>query len=149
MSRIVRAFSFLAVLLSAVPAAGFAATLDEELNRLEEQRYEALIGADWSALDALLGEEFFYNTASGASLTKPGLIDYLKSGAVKVRKAVREDTKVRLHGDIALVTGITHVDVTMKGEDKTLHSRYLHVWAKDGQSWKLVARQATYLPEKK
>jgi ketosteroid isomerase-like protein len=37
----------------------------------------------------------------------------------------------------------------LKGEDKVLHSRYLHVWVKKGDSWKLVARQATYLPDKK
>lgn len=149
MKNTMRAFWFLAVLLSAVPGAGLAASLEDELNLLEERRYEALIGADWPALEALLADDFLYNTAAGALLSKPGLIDYLKSGVVKVRKAVRDETQVRDHGDIALVTGVAHVDVTAKGEDKTLHSRYLHVWKRDGQSWKLLARQSTYLPEKK
>ena len=66
-----------------------------------------------------------------------------------MRRVTSDEATVRRYGEVALVTGTAHVDVTLKGEDKTLHSRYLHIWIKDGQDWKLVARQATYLPEKK
>jgi len=94
-----------------------------------------------------VGDEFLYNTnAGGASTTKSAFVDPMKSGA-----AVVEESDQRRgdggYGEVALVTGTAHVDVTLKGEDKTLHSRYLHL--EDGQDWKLVARQATYLPEKK
>ena len=149
MNRIASVLSLLAIVVALSPCASNAATVEEDLNVLENRRYDALIGGDWQALDALLADEFFYNTAAGASLTKSAFVDYMKSGAAVVRKAVREEAKVRDYGEVALVTGVAHVEVTLKGEDKTLHSRYLHVWAKDGQSWKLVARQATYLPEKK
>jgi ketosteroid isomerase-like protein len=141
--------AFFAVILATVAPIIPAAPVEDELNRLEEARYAALVGADWQALDALLADEFFYNTATGATLTKSAFVDYMRSGAAVVRKAVRDDTPVRAYGDVVLVTGIVHVDVTLKGEDKTLHSRYLHVWAKQGDSWRLAARQATYLPEKK
>jgi ketosteroid isomerase-like protein len=149
MQTIVRALFFYASLATAVPVIVSAATVEDELNQLEESRYAALIAGDWQALDALLADEFFYNTGTGASLTKSAFIEYMKSGAAVVKKAVREDSRVRVYGDAALVTGIAHVDVTVKGEEKTLHSRYLHVWTRQNQSWKLVARQATYLPEKK
>jgi hypothetical protein len=56
----------------------------------------------------------------------------MEAGAAKVKKAVREDTRIRLYGEVAVVTGISHVDVTLKREGKTLHSRYLHVWARPG-----------------
>jgi ketosteroid isomerase-like protein len=69
-----------------------------------------------------------------------------RSGTVKVHQANREEPTIRSYGDVVVVTGITHVDVTLNGEDKTLHSRYLHVWVKKENDWKLVARQATYLP---
>lgn len=140
--------SFIGVVML-LPRMALAATVEEELNVLEQKRYEALIGADWQALDTLLSDEFFYNTAAGLLLTKNTFIDFMKSGAAVVKKATREDAGVRQYGDVALVTGVAHVDVSVKGEDKTLHSRYLHVWVKDASGWKLVARQATYLPEKK
>jgi len=149
MNKTACALTFFMIFLPLVPRVGAAATVEEQLNVLEQRRYDALIGADWQALDKILGEEFFYNTAGGASMTKSAFLDLMKSGAAVVRKAARDEATVRQYGEVALVTGTAHVDVTLKGEDKTLHSRYLHVWQKDGQGWKLVARQATYLPEKK
>jgi ketosteroid isomerase-like protein len=149
MKTIVRALLLVVILVAAVPIIVNAATIEEELNQLEESRYAALIGGDWQALDALLSDQFFYNTAMGASLTKAAFIEYMQSGAAVVKKGVREESRVQVYGDVALVTGIAHVDVTVKGEDKVLHSRYLHVWTRQNQTWKLVARQATYLPEKK
>ena len=148
MNTIMRKLSFLAVLLTLIPNIAGAA-VDDEINSMEESRYAALIGKDWNALDAILADDFFYNTAGGAQMSKGEFTGLMQSGAAVVRKVVRENATVRPYGDVTLVTGIAHVDVTLKSEDKTLHSRYLHVWVKDGQGWKLVARQATYLPEKK
>ena len=148
MNTIMRKLSFLAVLLTLLPNIAVAA-VDDEINRMEESRYAALIGKDWKSLDAILADDFFYNTAGGAQMSKGEFVGLMQSGAAVVRKAVRENATVRSYGDVTLVTGVAHIDVTLKGEDKTLHSRYLHVWVKDRESWKLVARQATYLPEKK
>jgi len=149
MNRITSVLSLLTIVVALLPGAAISASIEEELNVLENRRYDAMIGADWQSLDALLADEFFYNTATGALMTKNAFIELLKSGTAVVKKAVRDEAKVRDFGDVALVTGVAHIDVKLRGEDKTLHSRYLHVWAKDGQSWKLIARQATYLPEKK
>jgi ketosteroid isomerase-like protein len=148
MNTIKRKMSFLAVLLTFIPAIAGAA-VDDEINRMEESRFAALIGKDWPALDAILADDFFYNTAGGAQMSKSEFIGLMQSGAAVVRKVERENATIRSYGDVRLVTGIAHIDVTLKGEDKSLHSRYLHVWVKDGKRWKLVARQATYLPEKK
>jgi len=148
MNSFVRMLALGAILFGAYPNFAISGT-EDDLNRLEEQRYAAAIVGDWPALDAILADEFYYNQASGNHVPKATYLEYLKTGAVKVKKAVRKDTQIKLYGDMAVVTGITDVDVTLKGEDKILHSRYLHVWAKKGQGWQLVARQATYLPEKK
>jgi ketosteroid isomerase-like protein len=68
------------------------------------------------------------------------------SGELKVNKAVGEGRDIRVYGDTAVVTGIVHVNATIKGEDRILHLRYLNVWVKRDGSWQLVARQATNLP---
>ena len=57
--------------------------------------------------------------------------------------------KIRVYGNTAVVTGMQHIDVTVKGADQTVHLRYLHVWVKESYAWKLVARQATNLPAQK
>lgn len=148
MSSLTRWLSLVAFLSMAVPRVALCGT-EEDINQLEEARYAALIAADWPAVDALLADEFFYNQGGGGSVTKAEFLAYMKAGDAKVRKVVREDALIRLYGDVAVVTGISHVEVTLKGEDKTLHSRYLHVWVKRGSGWQLAARQATYLPAQK
>jgi ketosteroid isomerase-like protein len=148
MSAVHRLLAVFVVLVGVHPNVALCSP-EEDLNQLEDKRYTALIERDWGTVDALLADEFFYNQGGGGSVTKAGFLGYMKAGDAKVRKAVRENTDIRLYGDTAVVTGIAHVDVTLKGEDKVLHSRYLHVWVKKGDSWKLVARQATYLPDKK
>ena len=148
MNKLAGALSFAAIFMALFPRIGAAANAEEDLNAFEQIRYEVLIENDWPTLDTLLSDEFVYNTAGGVSMTKSAFIDLMKSGAVIVRKAVREESVVHDYGELAVVTGVVHVDVTVKGEDKTIHSRYLDVWIRKGQGWKLVARQATYLPEK-
>lgn len=136
-----------ALLLS--PLAAVAGVVEEELDRIDDQWHQALVDRNWQGLAAMLADRFFYNTTAGTSLTRDAFLAHLKSGAVVVRRAVRDQTVVRDHGQLALVTGLATVDATVDGQDRTLRSRYLHVWANEAQGWRLVARQATYLAEKK
>lgn len=150
----------------AYPAAGLCGD-KEELAQLEQKRYDALIAGDFAAYDALLGDEFFHNHVLGGSLAKGPHFEHLKDGKSQIRKAVLEDVDVRLYGDVAVVTGISHVDIEhmdvasvsgltgvseadllKKGKTFTRSSRHLHVWVKRDGNWKLVARQATSLPDK-
>jgi ketosteroid isomerase-like protein len=126
---------------------GFASADDaDQIEQLEQQRTQAIVAGDIGALDALYASEFFYNRAGGDSLTKAAYFAFLASGDVKVRRAVREDVTIRLYGDTAVVTGIQHIDVNLKGQDTKVNVRYLHVWFNGPGGWKLVARQATNLP---
>ena len=142
-----RAAVFLLVLtlVSFVTRAG---TVEEQLNQREEQFLQVLVRGDWTELEGLLAEGFVYNTANGTSLTKVAFLDYMKTGRVVVKRASRDQTAIRTYENVALVTGVVHVDTPVDGEDRTLHSRYLHVWVNEPQGWRLAARQATYLAEK-
>jgi ketosteroid isomerase-like protein len=76
---------------------------------------------------------------------KMALLKYA-SGELKINSADSEARDIRVYENTALVTGIVHVNLTAKGEIKTLHLRYLNVWMKRGDNWELVARQGTNLP---
>ena len=137
-----------ALLLLAMLMFGRAAASpdEDEIETLEARRYAVLIAGDWDAFESMLADEFFYNQAGGKSVTKAAYLQTLRSGSTKVRRAEREKPSMRRYGDVMVVTGIAHVDVTLNGEDKTLHSRFLHVWVRQGSGWKLAARQATFMP---
>lgn len=137
---------FLAMMLLSVAAR--AGSVEDQLNRLEEQRHQALAAGNWNDLEALHSDDFLYSTATGTVLTKAAFIDYMKSGAVVVKRAARDPAIVRSYGNVALVTGIEHVQASIKGEDKMHRSRYLHVWVNEARGWRLAARQATLLPER-
>ena len=136
---------FLVVLVALVPASATADTTDD-IERMEQLRGQAILNADMPALYTIYADEFFYNMARGVSFTRSEYLSMYASGELKVNKAVGGGRDIRVYGDTAVVNGIVHVNVTIKGEDRDLHLRYLNVWVKRGDDWVLVARQATNLP---
>jgi ketosteroid isomerase-like protein len=145
MSKSVLTGFLFAVSVAFVSMSAVAATADD-IDQLDQQWAQAIINGDMRAFDALNANEFFYNRRGGDSLSKAEYIAFLTSGDVKVKKAAREDVSIRIYGDTAVVTGIQHVDVNLKGEDRRVDIRYLHVWVNGPGGWRLVARQATNLP---
>jgi hypothetical protein len=123
--------------------AAFGANPDDEINRLEDLRYDAMVKNDYATLSDLLADDWVYHQLSGKIATKASYIETLKKGDVKVRGYKRYDVKTRFYGDTAVVQGKTTVDVTLKGEDKTLDLLYTNVWANGPKGWQLVARQST------
>ncbi len=136
---------FLAALVAFVPASATADTA-ADIERMEQLRGQAILNADMPRLYDIYAEEFFYNMARGVSLTRSEYLPMYASGELKVNKAEGEGRDIRVYGDTAVVSGIVHVNATIKGEDRILHLRYLNVWVKRGDDWVLVARQATNLP---
>lgn len=135
----------LAALFALAPA---MATADPagDVERMEQLRMQAILNADMPALYAIYADDFFYNTSSGPSLTKSEYLPRYASGELKVNAADTEARDIRIYENTALVTGIVHVNITIKGETKQLHLRYLNVWVKRANGWVLVARQGTNLP---
>ena len=145
MSKLTLSGFFLSVLVAFVPASATADTADD-IERMEQQRGRAILSADMPTLYAIYAADFFYNRAVGDSLSRSEYLPMYASGELKVNKAVGEGRDIRVYGDTAVVSGIVHVNATIKGENRNLHLRYLNVWVKRGNDWVLVARQATNLP---
>ena len=135
----------LAVLFALAPAMALADPA-ADVEKMEQKRIRAIIEADMPTLYAIYADDFFYNTSSGPSLTKTEYLPRYASGELKVHAADSEARDIRVYDNTALVTGIVHVNATIKGETKTLHLRYLNVWVKRANGWVLVARQGTNLP---
>lgn len=165
MRSLVRGWLAFVALAVAHPAVVWAGD-KEDLLQLEQKRYDALIAADWAGYDALLGDEFFHAHVLGGILEKEPHFEHLKNGKSKVTKAVLEDLDVRLYGEVAVVIGVSHVDIVhtdlaqvsaltgvttddlaKKGAAFTRSSRHMHVWIRRAGKWQLVARQATNLAE--
>lgn len=112
----------------------------------EDARYEAQIANDFEALDALLGKDLVYFHSSTVQDTKASFIQSLRSGKVVYRSMERSGTKVRVFGNVAIITGKAEFEVTARGKDKTLNLLFHSVWVRRDAGLQFVSWQATLLP---
>jgi hypothetical protein len=113
----------------------------------EDARYEAQIDCDFDALDTLLGKDLVYIHSSTVQDTKASFIESLRAGKVSYHSMERSNTKVRIFGNVAIITGKGVFEVTARGRDKTLNLLFHSVWVKRESGLQFVSWQATLLPE--
>jgi len=113
----------------------------------EDARYEAQIDCDFDALDTLLGKDLVYIHSSTVQDTKASFIESLRSEKVSYHSMERSNTKVRIFGNVAIITGKGVFEVTARGRDKTLNLLFHSVWVKRDSGLQFVSWQATLLPE--
>ena len=85
----------------------------------------------------LLTNDYLGGTPTGQAQTKQQFIDGVMAGALFAGKAEQTDRKVRIYGDTAVSTGIVTGNV---GGAKV---RYIRVFVKRNNKWRLVAAQGT------
>ena len=119
---------------------------EKELLALEERRFAAMIARDFAKLDTLVHEQLLYTHSSGVTDTKASWLQSMQSGRVKYQSAKCSEQKVRMFGDMALITGRAHIEAEIAGEPKTLKLLFLNAWTHTPQGWQFVAWQSTPLP---
>jgi ketosteroid isomerase-like protein len=134
----------LALLALSLTAGRVLASSEEEIDRAEDARYDAMIRGDQAALAGTLADEFLYHQPSGKTATKASYIELTASGAVKIYKAERYDVKIHVYGDIATVMGSTRLDIAFGNDRRDVDLRYLNVWVLRDGRWQLAARQSAF-----
>jgi ketosteroid isomerase-like protein len=119
---------------------------EKEILSLEDKRYAAMTKGDFGALEALLHDQLLYTHSSGVTDTKASWLDSLKSGKTRYKSAQRSDVKVRMLGEMALVTGAGLIEAEINGQPRTLKLKFLNAWVKTPNGWKFVAWQSTPQP---
>ena len=113
----------------------------------EDARYEAQIDNDFGTLETLLAKDLVYIHSSTVQDTKASFIESLRSGKVSYNNMERSNTKVRIFGNVAVITGKAVFEVTARGRNKTLNLLFHSVWVKRDPGLQFVSWQATLLPE--
>jgi ketosteroid isomerase-like protein len=123
------------------------ADAEQEINQIEDARYDAMIAGDMAGLARILADEFTYHQPTGNVASKESYLQSLKSGEVKIKKAERHGVTVHVYGDVATAMGSTRVDLELKGEARQVDLRYINVWVKRDGRWQIVARQSAFKPK--
>jgi hypothetical protein len=115
------------------------ALTETEVRALEEQRYRAMLGADLATLDRLFDETLTYTHSSGVIDTKASYLAGVRDKVWEYKNIARENERVVLRGNAALVFCRLRIDVVVRGTPRKVDSNALAVWVRDGQQIRLLA----------
>ena len=118
-----------------------------EVERLEDERYAAMVAKDVAVLERLLDDELVYMHSSGAADTKQSYLRGLREGVWDYQRIDRSEQTVKLVGDAALVFNRLAIRIRIRGVQKDLDNRALAVWLRRGGAWRLVALQSGAVPK--
>jgi hypothetical protein len=127
---------------------------EQEVLMLDRANYDALIRMDTAYLDRMTAEDFAETRSFGSLLSKAQVMQFLKSGRVKVLSYETEDVQVRIYGNTALVTGqYSRKERVKDREGKEMEyeqrGRYIDVWVKRKGHWQIVYNQDTNAEQSK
>ena len=114
-------------------------SVGQAIRQLDNERIQAQIHADATALDRIYAADFIGVGPSGTVRTKPQVISDFTSGDLKFQSITTDEVQVRVYENTAVETGLS----TMVGQDKgkavPRDTRFTRVWVKQQGLWRLVA----------
>ena len=121
--------------------------MEAELLQADARRFEAMRTKDWTALDAALADELTYVHSTARLETKDEHVANLKGGKPHYRGIAPREQKARVNGNIGVVNGVSEMHVERDGKEQRFTVRYLAVYAKSGDAWRMIAWQSTRVPD--
>jgi len=143
-----RSLLIVSVFAFALPMFAGAAKSDDEKAVLaaEKQLAAAMVKSDAAAIEKLLGEDLAYTHSNARTETKADVLQVFKTHSTSYKAVDYDSTKVRQFGNVVVTTH--NMTIATSGPTAASNKLYVtFVWAKQGNGWQLVSRQATKLPE--
>jgi ketosteroid isomerase-like protein len=141
-----------AVAIAAVAAnAGQTPTSPEQaLVTLENDWSQASIKRDGATLQHFYADEYVFTDADGNTSTKAKEIANLTSGAFRLTAYKFEDVKVRVYGEVAVVTGRNTIKGTWEDIERDVSGpyRFTDVFVRRNGRWQCVASQSSRITQK-
>ena len=109
----------------------------------DDRRFEAMRRGDWAALDAALADDLMYVHSTARLESKAEHIANLRAGKPHYRGISPRDRRARVNGGVGIVNGVSDMHVERDGKENRFTVRYLAVYAKAGNDWRMVAWQST------
>ena len=114
-------------------------SVEQAIRRLDNERIQAQVHADATALDRIYADDFIGVGPSGTVRTKPQVISDFTSGDLKFQSITTEEVQVRVYANTAVETGRSTMTGQDKGKDVPRDTRFTRVWVKQRGRWRLVA----------
>ena len=109
---------------------------------------KAIVRKDRAAIEANMAHDFRQIDGAGNVENRATFVDGLVDAALTIDPYRIEDFDVRLYGDMALLSGRTHMTGMYEGKPFASHYRYIDVYVLRDGAWKIVSVQISRIPEK-
>ena len=117
--------------------------LEQGILKLDAELFDAIWRADVVARERIAADDLIYTTYYGSALNKVEWIAHVTKPAPASSRQLRDDLRVRILGDTAIVTGRLTIKTENPQSTGRSQSRYTNIYAKRQGEWKLVAAQVT------
>lgn len=124
-----------------------AETAEADVLKADDGRFEAMRRGDWAALEAALADDLTYVHSTARLESKAEHIANLRAGKPRYLGIAPRERRARVHGGAGVVTGVSEMHVESGGKEQRFTVRYLAVYARSGERWRMVAWQSTRPPE--
>lgn len=123
-----------------------AGSVEQDLLKIEREWLDAYVRRDVAAMDRIEADDFTITFPDGKMRTKADELANLKQPAPAGPSPMlmTADTKVRIYGDTAVLTGKfiqkgTYAEGPKKGEAYNIQQRYTDTYVKRNGRWQVVA----------
>jgi uncharacterized protein (TIGR02246 family) len=114
-------------------------SVEQIIRKLDNERIQAQIHADATALERIYADDFIGVGPSGTVRTKRQVISDFTSGDLRFQSITTDDVRVRVYGNAAVETGRSTMNGHDKGKEVPHDTRFTRVWVEQHGRWRLVA----------
>jgi ketosteroid isomerase-like protein len=119
----------------------------QELKRLSDAWDAAIVRKDEKAVADNMAEDFRQIDGAANLETKQSFVRGILDPRLVIDPYTVEEFEIRLHGDVALLSGRTKMTGKFAGEPFTSEYRYIDIYARRDGVWKIVSVQITKFPQ--
>ena len=115
---------------------------EQAILNIEIKRLEAIVSRNHEFLTNLYDDEFHGVIASGQSLDKAKIIEFLETSNPHVLQSI-EDLKAKVYDAVAVTTG----KLVSKSKSGSIigQSRFTHIYLRKNDQWKIIESQGTVI----
>ena len=136
--------TFVAVFLFCTAPLFAATKAEDDLQSALTAYRQALVRKDLATLDKIWTGDYTFIDSHGRVLTKADRLADLRSSATSLDKIQHEETpRVRVHGDIGIITSTVTLVGRYGGKEVSGQFRSTHIWVFADGRWQLLMNQLT------
>jgi ketosteroid isomerase-like protein len=123
-------------------------TFQDLAERLERQRWLLMLHGPADELARVLSDDLIYVHSNGLIDDRKSYLEKYRDGTFLYHRIEgRIEQVIVLGSDALAVSGVSDMEVTVKGVSKRIKSISLVIWRRDDDVWRLVAHQNTLMPD--